>query len=338
MQDNNLSVFVITRFGIGQKSKDFYDREFPYLENLLIKSILKQRQFITKWIILIDVNTPKYVSENLTKLIPKDLVCIYSHDIFSKGFIMPNIPEILNHLGVENNDKVVTIRVDADDMLSDDYVISVLNVVNSSDIKNNYELISVDATSGVYYYPTKNKLNRVFKKNYSIQALYSIFGKNFKSVHDGGGHGGLEKMVLNKGGYYCQLNNKDFWIRSMRQHSVSQLGKKFGILFGRFDFIKNIIKSLFFKSLKSKTLYKGRVSVSDLSNRFELSDKLISFFNKHEKNLERKKIVFSPMVEEIINSNKNKNKTAIQQIILDMYKKETDKDKRSKIKNEFYSF
>ena len=337
MQDDNLSVFVITRFGITQNSKTFYDREFPYLENLLIKSILKQKQYITKWIIIIDIDTPKYVREKLTKLIPKDLLCMHPHDCFLTGITYPNVPVILENLGVKDNDRVITIRIDADDMLSNDYIKTVVNVINNDKLKENYDLISVDASSGVYFYPTRKKLIKVFKKNYSIQALYSIFGKNFSSIHDVG-HGELEKMVLNKGGYYYQLNKKEYWIRSMRQHSVSQLGKKFGILFGRFDFIKNIIKTLLNKFIKSTTFYKGKVNINDLGKRFELSEKLIPLFYEHEKLLERKKVFFPPMVKEIIKENKKGNKTKIQHILLDMYKSEIDEEKRIKIKNEFYNF
>ena len=79
MLNDNLNVFVITRFGIGQKSKIFFDKEFLYMQNLLIKSIIKQSEFITKWIILIDINAPKEIIKKLKALIPKDLFI----DLFS---------------------------------------------------------------------------------------------------------------------------------------------------------------------------------------------------------------------------------------------------------------
>ena len=351
MQDNSLSVFVITRFGIGQSSNSFYEQELPYLENLLTKSILNQREYIKKWIILIDIKTPKNVIEKIKNFIPNDILYIYSHDIFSDENLkkrvnkidiaypelLPDIPSILKELGVKDNDKVVTIRIDADDMLSNDYVSSVINAITNCNLKNNYKLIGVNSNHGVQFYPLRNKLVKVFRKNYSIQALYSIFGKNFSSVYDYG-HQELEQKVLDKGGFYCQLNSEKFWLRSMRQYSVSQVGKKFGILFGRFDFIKNIVKTLFPKIFKKNLIYKEQVNINDLSDKFELSDKLINFFYEHEKNLKKKKIVLSPMLKKIIDSNKKSNKTVIQQILLAMYKDETDEDRKIKIKNEFYNF
>ena len=351
MNNKNQSVFIITRFGIGQKLESFYDQELPYLENLLIKSILNQKKHITKWIIIIDVNTPKYVIERLTKLIPEDLLYICSHDIFSKENLkdkaykfhsayqelMPDIRRVLRNIGVNDNDKIITIRVDADDMLSNDYVDSVIKIINSKDLKDKYKLISVNANYGVQFYPTKNKLVKVFKKNYSIQALYSIFDKNFIAVYDCG-HQELEQLVLNKGGICLQLGKEEFWLRSMRQNSVSQMGKKFGILFGRFDLIKNIIRNFFPKFFKKNLFYRGQVKIDDLFQKFELSNELITFFYKHEKNIKKKKIIYSPMLKEILLINKKKNKTLIQKFLLDMYKKEKNEDKKNKIKNEFYNF
>ncbi len=350
MKNNNLKVFVITRFGIGQNSNQFYDRELPYLQNLLAKSILKQKELITNWIILIDVKTPKYVIERITEIIPKDILCLHLHDIFSTadskkrsstiengyGDLMPNLSVILKDLGVKDKEKIVTIRIDADDMLSNDYVSSVLDAINVDNLKENYELISVNSNYGLYFYPTKKKVISVYKKNYSVQALYSIFGNNFYTVYDFS-HQRLEEMVINKGGYGCQLNNKEFWLRSMRQYSVTQQGKEFGILFGRFDLIKNLIKIIFYKFLKNKTFARGRVKIDDFSRRFQFAHGLIDMFNMHEKKI-KKRNSFSPMMQQILKFNKNKNKTKIQKILLGMYKKETDEDRKNKIKNEFYNF
>ena len=262
---------------------------------------------------------------------------IYFHDAFSNGSLKPNYSNILKGLGVKQKDRVVTIRVDADDMVSNDYVRSVIDAIKSLNTKSKYDLISVNATSGVYFYPTRKKFVRVLKKDFSIQALYSIFGNNFNSVYDIG-HQKLEKLVLSKGGYCCHLNEKEFWVRSMRQHSVTQFGKKFGILFARFDFIKNIIKFLFHKFLKNNTFYKGKIKINYLSNRFELTDKIIPIFYKHEEKLKNQKIVFSSFLEEIINSKKLHSPLQVKQILLDMHKIENNKEKKVIIKKEFYSF
>ena len=337
MQNSNLSVFVITRFGIGQKSNVFFDKEFLYMKNLLIKSIIKQSELITKWIILTDINAPKDVVSKLKKLIPKDILLIYFHDSFSEGSLKPNYSNMLEGLGVKHKDRVITIRVDADDIISNDYICSVINAINSSNSENKYDLISVNATSGVYFYPTRKKLVKVFKKDFSIQALYSIFGNNFNSVYDVG-HQKLEQMVLSQGGYCCQLNKKEYWVRSMRQHSVTQFGKKFGILVARFDFLKNIIKFLLYKFLKNNTFYRGKIKINYLFSRFELTDKIVPIFYKHEEKLENKKIVFSPFLEEIINSKKLHSPLQVKQYLLDMHKIEKEKEKKIKIKKEFYSF
>ena len=156
MLNDNLNVFVITRFGIGQKSKIFFDKEFLYMQNLLIKSIIKQSEFITKWIILIDINAPKEIIKKLKALIPKDLLLIYFHDAFSNGSLKPNYSNILKGLGVKQKDRVVTIRVDADDMVSNDYVRSVIDAIKSLNTKSKYDLISVKQLQAFIFIQRKN--------------------------------------------------------------------------------------------------------------------------------------------------------------------------------------
>ncbi len=334
---NELKVFVITRFGLGQSSKKFYDQELPYFEKLLIKSVLKQKKHIKRWIILVDINTPKYVIEKISKLIPENILYIFSHDPFVTGSVMPNISLVIKDLGVKNNDKVITIRVDADDMLSDNYISSVNNIINDDDLINKYKEISIDATLGVYFYPIRNKFIKVSKKGYSVQALYSIFDKNFHSVYDYS-HQKLAENVKKNGGFCCQLNKNDYWIRSMRQHSVTRFGKKIGFLEGRLSFVKNIFKLLFYKFFENNTFYRGNTNIDDLSDNFQLSNNLLYFFENLEKNFETKKTNFSPLVNEIINTKKVNSPLKVKNILLEMYKIESDEGKKANIRNEFYNF
>ena len=336
MQDHNLNIFVITRFGLGQNSENFYRQELPYLENLLTKSILKQKDYITKWIILVDVNIPILIKEKLINLASKDLLYIYSHNPFATGSVMPDISLVLKNFGIKDGDKVLTIRVDADDMLSSNYLSSVLKAIKEKNLIGNYEKISINAINGVYFFPIRNKLVRVEKKDYSIQALYSIFGKNFSSVHDYS-HQKIGEIILRTGGYLCILKEKDLWIRSMRQHSVTRFGKKFGILEGRFDTLKNFIKIVFYKFFKNNTIYGERVKTFDLFNNFEISETIIPYFNNHEKNLKENKVVISPMVQQIIKKNNIKSKFNVKTILLELYKNEKDENNKNNIKQEFYS-
>jgi len=336
MQENKLSIFVITRFGIGQRHENFYNQELPYLENLLSRSILRQKEYITKWLVLIDINTPNFVRERLLKLASKDLLHVYSHDPFLDGALMPDISIILKDIGVKDNDKVVTIRVDADDIISNDYVSSIIDALKTGDLLKKYKEISVNAINGIYFYPIRNKLVRVVKKDYSVQALFSIFGKNFHSAYDYS-HQTIGEQVMSKGGYSCILDQKEFWIRTMRQHSVTRFGKEFGILEGRFDILKNIIKFLLYKILKNNTIYKDKVKIFDLKNSFVITESSVIFFKKHEKNLKKNKINILPLVQKILSSKKINSKFQIKDILLNLYKNEIDKDKKDKIKDEFYS-
>ena len=135
---------------------------------------------------------------------------------------MFNLSIILKDVGVKKNDKVITIRVDADDMISNNYIRSVVEAVNKNNLEDRYKDISVNAINGIYFYPIRKKLVKVYKKDYSVQALYSVFDENFNSVYDFS-HQNIGEKIVSKGGYYCELDEDFYWIRSMRQFSQLSL-------------------------------------------------------------------------------------------------------------------
>lgn len=337
MQKEKLSVYVITRFGIGQSLESFYEREFIYIKNFLAKSIETQKKYITKWIILIDINTPDHIYKKIRELAPKDLLYIYSQDPFLVGSLKPNITSILKDVGVKMNDKIITIRIDADDVFSYDYVYSVLNTLSVNKLINKYEKVLIDAAIGVYFFPSKNKFIRVFKKGFSVQSLYSIFNDNFISVYDGS-HQGLEKKIKSNGGYCCTLNDRDFWLRSMRHFTVTRGRNKVGFFEGRFIFIKAIIKKFLYKLSLSNTTYKEKVSLNDIFNRFKISKELIETIKEHERKIKKHKIEYSSMIKQIVDKEKTQNPFKLKSILLEMYKKEHCHNRKLEIKKEFYSF
>ena len=68
-------------------------------------------------------------------------------------------------------------------MLSNDYVENVLNTLKNKNLLNKYDKVLVDAATGVYFYLTKNKLIRVFKKDLVFK-LYIQFSTIIMSVYD----------------------------------------------------------------------------------------------------------------------------------------------------------
>ena len=332
-----MKVYVITRFGICQSLESFYEREFIYLENFLAKSINIQKQFITKWIILIDTNAPRYIYEKIKKLVSPDLLHIHIHNPFLENALSPNIKNIYQSIGVKVNDEIIEIRIDADDVFSNDYLINVLNILKNNDLVNKYEKVLVDASEGIYFYPSQKKLIRVNKKNYSIQALYSIFNQNFFSTYEYG-HQKLENRVLEAGGYCYSLQNKPFWLRSIRHYTVTKFGKTVSIFDGRFIFIKQIIKKIFFHNYTKKMIYKDEIKLSDICNRFQLSNEIIDKIKKHEQDIKKYKIKFPSKIKKIVSKKNIKGPFVLKKILLGMYNNEQNEKKKDEIKKDFYSF
>jgi hypothetical protein len=332
-----MKVYIITRFGICQSLESFYEREIVYLENFLAKSINVQKKYITKWIILIDINTPHYICEKIKKLAPPDLLHIHIHDPFLEKATRPNIKKVFQNIGVKANDKIIEIRIDADDVFSNDYIINVLNVLKKSNFVRKYEKVLIDTPEGMYFYPSKKKFIRVRKKNYSIQALYSIFNQNFFSSYDYG-HQKLENRVIESGGYCYNLDNKPFWVRTMRHYTISQFGKTTSIFDGRFILIKQIVKEIFFNNLTNKMIYKNEIRLSDISGRFQFSNKIIDKLKKHEQAVKKYNFKFSSKLKKIINNKSIKSAFVLKKVLLDMYCSEQSERKKSEIVKDFYSF
>ena len=59
---------------------------------------------------------------------------------------------------------------------------------------------------------------------------------------------------------------------------------------------------------------------------------------RHEKSIKNHKIKFSTLIKKIIDTKKVKSSLKLKQILLEMYQKEDDDEKKLKIKKEFYSF
>ena len=332
-----MKVYVITRFGICQNLESFYEREFIYLENFLAKSVSAQKKYITKWIILIDTNAPRYICEKIKNLASPDLLHIHFHDPFLENAVSPDIAKVFRSIGVKVNDKIVEIRIDADDVFSNDYVINVLNSLKSNDLVNKYEKVLVDASEGIYFYPSKKKFIRVKKKNFSIQSLYSIFNQNFFSTYEYG-HQNLESRVIESGGYCHNLKNKSFWVRSIRHYTVTKFGKTVSIFDGRFIFIKQIIKKIFFKNHINRMIYKDEIKLSDISGRFQFSNEVVDKIKKHEQAIKKYNIKFSYKIKKIICKNSVRSPFVLKKILLNMHNNEQSDQKKSEIKKDFYSF
>lgn len=332
-----MKVYVITRFGLGQSQESFYERELIYLENFLAKSVNAQKKFITKWIILTDIKIPGYIHEKIKKLAPSDLLHIHLHNPFLENTIRPNITKILESIGVKINDKIVEVRIDADDVFSNDYISNILNFLSQSKITNKFEKVLLDAPHGIYFYPTHKKLIRVYKKNFSIQALYSIFNNNFFSTYDYG-HQNLETKVIENSGFCHNLKNQDVWIRSMRHYTVTRFGKPTSIFEGRFIFIKQIIKKLLRKDLSNKITYKNTIKINNVLNRFQITSEIMQLIQKHENSIKNHNIKFSFSIKKIIDRKKIKSPFVLKKILLEMYKNEQCELKKEEIKESFYSF
>lgn len=176
----NMKVVVLTRFGLGQRSEAFFRANMPFLEAALVPSIAAQTETRFSWIIMLDRQAPSWVVRQLE--VWKDTIpqlTFHLHDPFTTFNLMPELAGDLLCRGSKRGDYIVTVRVDADDALSTDYLATLRAEAEraaSDGTGNSHAFIS---QAGALLLSRSMKFLRITKKNYSVVAAGSYYGGSF---------------------------------------------------------------------------------------------------------------------------------------------------------------
>ena len=179
-----MKLFVVTRFGLGQRSDNFFRANLPLLENLLLPSLAAQTDSRFTWLVLIDKRAPRWVIqrfEQLGKGCPQ--LRVFSHDPFSNFDLMPDVPALLGQNGVEVDDYVLSARVDADDALAVNYVESIRARAEKLASGQQRADCAFITASGALLLIRSVRFLKISKKNYSVVAVGSTYGPGFKHCH-----------------------------------------------------------------------------------------------------------------------------------------------------------
>lgn len=243
---NNL--FIITRYGVGQKKNFFYKNSLDLLNNNFLYSLSKQNNQNFVLILVVDKNIPNIILRKIQNQITENKLnyFILRHNPFLNFSLKPNYTQILNKIGVKKNQRVTTIRVDADDALSRNFVNEITKQINK--YKKNFRKIHIDPNIGYYRWSKHNYVQKVLKKGYSIQVLSDIFGKGFNHVYDFS-HKNVGRQVLS----FQKSNSIDLkdeklplWFRTIHTNQVTFNKRTELILKSKFIFnIYLILKKIF---------------------------------------------------------------------------------------------
>ena len=129
---NNL--FIITRYGVGQKKNIFYKNSLDLLNNNFLYSLSKQNNQNFVMMLVVDKNIPNIILRKIQNQIIENKLnyFILRHNPFLNFSLKPNYTQIFNKIGVKKNQRVTTIRVDADDALSRNFVNEITKQINGA--------------------------------------------------------------------------------------------------------------------------------------------------------------------------------------------------------------
>jgi len=266
--------YIITRFGLGQKSRDFYEHELSFAKSLLFPSIINQSDKDFTFLLLCDKKIPKEIINQVKVFFEESNVNfeIHLHDPFEKYSLKPDISEIISR-PLNIGDRITSVRVDIDDAISKNYVEIVKDKINAE--ANNFRRIHLTTSLGVYYYHEYDKFLLVRKPNYSVVAISDIYDKGFKNVYDYP-HSSIYKSILSEPlSLNLELDSEGVkWLRTIRQNSITRANR--GVL--RIE-VSNIYFRRFITSIlrlfKRSNLYPLRyLSFQSIQKIFNISNKI----------------------------------------------------------------
>lgn len=217
------NLFIITRYGIGQKKKIFYKNSLNLLNNNFLYSLSKQNNQNFVLMLVVDKNIPDMIFQKIQNQIIKYQLnyFIVKHDPFLNFSLKPNYNQIFKKIGINKTQRITSIRVDADDALNRNFVDEITRQINK--YKKKFKKIHIDPNIGYYRWSKHNHIQKVLKKGYSIQVLSDIFGKDFNHIYDFS-HKDVSKLVLS----FQKSNSIDLkqkklplWIRTIHSNQVT---------------------------------------------------------------------------------------------------------------------
>ena len=229
----SFDILLITRFSLNLKmntnKKQLHDIDRLKLrlylfKNITLKSILSQTYKNFKWIILYDKFLPNSIYDILYSIV-KDYDFIILEEYKQWG--LKNLKPLLKFTN-NNNNHVLTLRIDDDDAISKKFIERYVNIIN--DNKNSDFLILTPRNGIIWSYSIKFDEGNFKKKQLSFIAIGLGLYVNKKKIpltihfHD---HSKLNNSILNKlnknNGVYISLKKlgmNDIEIRNILRKKI----------------------------------------------------------------------------------------------------------------------
>lgn len=217
--------YIITRFNLRRKdwnttknnevvlSDAWHKERFELFKNFCFPSVKNQLNQKFKWLVFFDTNTPNIFREKINQYV-KEYNNFYPFYIDGMNCFIPSIIDEVSRL--DNEEYIITSRLDNDDCLHKNYV----NVVQSYFDKQKY--MAVDIVDG-YGMEIGNKV-RLGMMRHAYNPYISLIEKkdDFKTVwHKGHTHWKYEKNLM-------QVKNKPSWLTIIHQKNKSNKFRGFG--------------------------------------------------------------------------------------------------------------
>lgn len=244
--------FLITRFNIKSQnwqhtksgaltnSDTWLKQRFSLFETYCLPSVKNQSNQSFKWVIIFDIDTPETYLNRIKKLTTSNANIKI---LLTKSFetLKVDLINFIKNELTQNNQFIITTRIDNDDMIHLDFV----NHIQNSFIKKHKTLI--DLTTGYQLTISKNKFDaRLYTLNYNpflsliensnqFETIMSKNHEHWKTIPN--------RIIFNKSPLWIQLIHSENLVNA----KISSLKKTKELNLNKFGITSNIINSSLIK-------------------------------------------------------------------------------------------
>ncbi|GGF46968.1 hypothetical protein GCM10011339_39400 [Echinicola rosea] len=214
---------MITRFNVEYLEKveanlsisvdDWLERRFELFFTYCYPSVVQQSEMDFTWLIYFDLNTPDAYIERILK---KDFAKVIK-PAFATTWknINENIRGEISHFDIEENDLIISSRLDNDDALSADYIITIQEAVKSKFLLERQLPFAIDLKNGLVYSSKESCLYSVSRKSNPFISLVASNQGNLETVFD------YQHQEITSRFKSIQISGKPLWFQNIHDTNIS---------------------------------------------------------------------------------------------------------------------
>lgn len=218
-----LTHVLITRFNVEYLEKiksnfdisveEWLEKRFLLFFTYCYPSVVQQTEGNFSWLVYFDHRTPK---EFIIRIMEKDTAKII-RPVFAETWknISQNIRRDISQLDLQPKDLLISSRLDNDDALSKEYIVTIQNLVRANYQSDSQLPFSIDLPKGIVYSYDKGLLYNVTRSSNPFISLVTQYKGDMEIVFD------YQHQVITSRFRTISFMGKALWLQNIHETNIS---------------------------------------------------------------------------------------------------------------------